>query len=176
MTEVMTTLSNRPAAHFAIALMLGCMGFYLWDVSVDVYEHITTGTPFTNNNLLHTGVELFAVMGLAYGLYSTWMFQRLLAQRAKGQEQTISLLRGSFDKVIERKFDDWSLTPAERDVTIYILKGMSGADIAAARNVSLGTTKNQITAIFRKIGVSSRSELMSLFMDEFLDEASTDTP
>lgn len=173
MTLVMKTFSHRPASHFAIALMLTCMGFFVWDIGVDVVEHLISGKAYTPGTLLHTGFELLAVGGLGYGIYSAWMFQRLLSQQAEGQAQTISLLRGSFDKVIHRKFDDWALTPAERDVTIYILKGLSGADIATARSVSLGTTKNQITAIFRKIGVGSRTELMSLFMDEFLDEAST---
>lgn len=167
----MTKLKNSPVARFGVILMLICMGFFFWDVCVDVYEHISTGNPYTGTKFLHTAFELVAVAGLGYGIRTAWMFHRLLAQKAEGQAQTITLLRGSFDKVLERKFGEWALTAAERDVAIFILKGMSSADIANARGVSLGTTKNQITAIFRKIGVSSRNELMSLFMDEFLDEA-----
>lgn len=168
-TLVMKTVINSPASRIGVALMFVCMGFFIWDVSVDVLEHLTTGKTYTNSQLIHVIFEFVVVLGLGYGVYSVWMFRQLMAERAQSQEDTITLLRGSFDKIIQRRFEDWGLTGAERDITIYILKGMSTADIAAARGVSLGTIKNQTTAVFRKIGVTSRNELMSVFMDEFLD-------
>lgn len=51
------------------------------------------------------------------------------------------------------------LTEAEREVLRRILRGESNAEIAAARQTSLRTVANQVGAIFRKLGVSSRGEL-----------------
>ena len=167
----MKTVLKNPASRIGTALMIVCAAFFVWDVTVDIYEHVTTGKTYTNSQLIHVIFEFVVVLGLGYGIYSVWMFRQLMAERAQSQEDTITLLRGSFDKVIHQRFEDWALTGAERDITIYILKGMSTADIAMARGVSLGTIKNQTTAVFRKIGVSSRNELMSVFMDEFLDGA-----
>ena len=73
------------------------------------------------------------------------------------------------DSYVNGKFDEWNLTSAERDIAMYMLKGLSIAEIAAARSTAEGTVKAQTSNIFRKTDVASRMELMSLFMDEFLD-------
>ena len=54
------------------------------------------------------------------------------------------------------------LTPAESGVVALILRGRSNAEIAAARRVSERTVANQIANVFRKLGVSSRLELVAL--------------
>ncbi|HEX7604104.1 MAG TPA: helix-turn-helix transcriptional regulator [Polyangiaceae bacterium] len=51
------------------------------------------------------------------------------------------------------------LTPAENDVVLGILSGQSNAEIAARRRRSTRTVANQIASIYRKLGVSSRSDL-----------------
>jgi DNA-binding NarL/FixJ family response regulator len=51
------------------------------------------------------------------------------------------------------------LTPAERQVAGAVLKGSSNDAIAAARRTSARTVANQLAAIYRKLGVSSRWEL-----------------
>ena len=54
------------------------------------------------------------------------------------------------------RFDDWALTPAERDVALFALKGLSLAEIARLRSTSQGTVKAQTNAIYRKAGVTGR--------------------
>jgi DNA-binding CsgD family transcriptional regulator len=54
------------------------------------------------------------------------------------------------------------LTPAESDVVAQILKGRSNAQIAALRDASERTVANQIANAFRKLGVTSRLELVAL--------------
>jgi DNA-binding NarL/FixJ family response regulator len=51
------------------------------------------------------------------------------------------------------------LTQAEREVTTRLLAGEGYAQIAARRGVAVRTVANQVTSIFRKLGVSSRLEL-----------------
>ena len=54
------------------------------------------------------------------------------------------------------------LTEAETDVVRRIVEGYSNARIAAARGVSPRTIANQVSAIFRKLGVASRRELAAV--------------
>jgi DNA-binding CsgD family transcriptional regulator len=52
-----------------------------------------------------------------------------------------------------------NLTPAERQVALAALAGLSTADIARMRGSSPRTVANQLATLFRKLGVSSRAEL-----------------
>jgi DNA-binding CsgD family transcriptional regulator len=52
-----------------------------------------------------------------------------------------------------------SLTPTEHEVIKLVVNGLSNPDIAARMFVSSPTVKTHLTNIFRKLGVSSRSEL-----------------
>ncbi|MFF8409363.1 LuxR C-terminal-related transcriptional regulator [Streptomyces omiyaensis] len=59
--------------------------------------------------------------------------------------------------------DGWGeLTARERQVLAGVASGWSNADIAARLNVSLPTVKSHVTRIFRKIGIRTRVEAVSL--------------
>lgn len=53
------------------------------------------------------------------------------------------------------------VTAAERVVLGLVVAGLSNAEIAARRGVSPRTVANQITSLFRKLGVHSRLELQA---------------
>jgi DNA-binding CsgD family transcriptional regulator len=53
-----------------------------------------------------------------------------------------------------------TLTPVESEVATYILAGRSNAEIARLRGTSVRTVANQVANLFRKLGVSSRLELL----------------
>lgn len=52
-----------------------------------------------------------------------------------------------------------ALTPAERAVALALLRGLSDRNIAQARNSSRHTVSKHVSAIYKKLGVSSRVEL-----------------
>jgi DNA-binding NarL/FixJ family response regulator len=54
---------------------------------------------------------------------------------------------------------DPRLTSAERQVVTGVLNGRTNAAIAVARRTSSRTVANQLAAVYRKLGVSSRWEL-----------------
>lgn len=54
------------------------------------------------------------------------------------------------------------LSPAEREVASLATRGHSDTEIAAARGASPRTVGNQLSAIYRKLGVHSRTELAAL--------------
>ena len=53
------------------------------------------------------------------------------------------------------------LTRAEREVTALVLEGRSNEQIARARGTSVSTVANQLQAIFEKLNVSGRLELVA---------------
>jgi DNA-binding NarL/FixJ family response regulator len=52
-----------------------------------------------------------------------------------------------------------ALTPSERSVVQAVLAGRSNNEIAEARATAPRTVANQLAAIYRKLGISSRAEL-----------------
>jgi len=52
------------------------------------------------------------------------------------------------------------LPKAQREVTRLLLDGLSNDAIARRRNVAARTIANQVASIFRRLGVSSRAELV----------------
>lgn len=54
-----------------------------------------------------------------------------------------------------------ALTSAERDVLHLLEEGLSDREIQARRRTTRGTLTKQIDRIFRKLGVSSRRELLA---------------
>jgi DNA-binding CsgD family transcriptional regulator len=55
------------------------------------------------------------------------------------------------------------LSPAEVAVAQLLLAGKSNASIACARGTSVRTVANQVANIFKKLDVTSRSELCALY-------------
>lgn len=53
------------------------------------------------------------------------------------------------------------LTATEEEVLTLVLDGWDNASIAAARKTAARTVANQVASIFRKVGVSSRAELVA---------------
>jgi DNA-binding CsgD family transcriptional regulator len=161
--------ARRREVFLGMAVLLSCMAFFGFDVVADVAAHRLAGASFASVELVHLIFETVAVFGLGYAVITLRQYLRLLQGEAESSKETIHMLRGNFDEVLRDKFKEWSLTAAERDVTLLIIRGLSVADIAAARNTAQGTIKAQSTSIFRKIGVGSKTELMSVIIDEFLD-------
>ena len=153
-----------------VTLFLICsVVFFVFDVASDIYERVIANSAPSLLDLAHLFFEVFSAGALVLAI---WILQRQLrwlqARNAK-QSQSLSFLRGEMDSFINGRFDEWSLTSAERDIAMYMLKGLTISEIAAARSTAEGTVKAQTSNIFRKTGVASRVELMSHFMDEFLD-------
>ena len=121
-------------------------------------------------------IEIGAAAGLVIGVVVTARLLILSIRRQRKAEADLRLASGAFMTVLEERFDAWGLTPAERDVALFSIKGLSLSEIAALRNTSEGTVKAQSTAIYRKAGVNSRAQLLSLFIDELMGEALPGVP
>lgn len=58
--------------------------------------------------------------------------------------------------------DHYSLSARERRVVEYVIRGHSNQAIARQMNVGVDTVKKHLTSIFVKLGVDSRTQLVSL--------------
>lgn len=99
--------------------------------------------------------------------------RRAMHREARMRDQ-LAVASGAFGEVLERYFDDWTLTEAERAVAMLAIKSFSVAEIAGIRSTKEGTVKAQNAAIYRKAGVSGRPQMLSLFIDELMEGSLAD--
>lgn len=157
-------MGRQAAVLLVLLIQVLCTVFFLADI-LSAYVNIYAGPV---NWELRELMELGAVLGLLMGLVmGVVLFRRTLIERNLAQER-LRRASGAFMVLLEERFSEWGLTPAERDVALFAIKGMSTAEIATLRSTSEGTVKAQTNAIYRKAGVSGRSQLLSLFIDDLM--------
>lgn len=100
------------------------------------------------------------------------------AQARQWQHEVRELMRG-LGAAIDQQFDRWDLTEAEKEVALLLLKGLSHKEVAALRDTSDATTRQQARAVYKKGGLSGRNELSAFFLEDLLlprSEAPADAP
>ncbi len=143
-----------------------CAIFFVSDILLTVVGARTTPISWQMREFLEIGAAVGLVLGLVLGAVA---LRRTMA-RQKAAEDKLRVASGAFMEHLESRFVAWGLTPAERDVALFSIKGVSTADIAAFRNTSEGTVKAQTNAIYRKAGVNGRPQLLSLFIEDLMDD------
>lgn len=148
-----------------ILLQLFCAVFLLWDILSSVFS-----LPVAPLNWqIYELVQLATAAGLVIGVVMGAVMIRDARRRTEKAETALRAASGAFMDVLEEHFTAWGLTPAERDVAQFAIKGLSTQEIAALRNTSEGTVKAQTNAIYRKAGVSGRPQLLSIFIDALME-------
>lgn len=144
-----------------IILQSLCALFFIGDVIVDL-----SGGGHLKD--LHLGLELLAAVALVGGVIFMMVELRHLLARMDVMDAGLMVARGQVAQVMEEFFEDWNLTPAERDVAIMILKGLENEAIAQVRNTALGTVRAQTASVYSKSGTHGRAQFVSLFMEELM--------
>jgi DNA-binding NarL/FixJ family response regulator len=78
---------------------------------------------------------------------------RLLEER--GQSATI-------EQIFQLRVRAMPITDRERQMVFYVLKGLPNLEIAGLLGIGEQSVKNYLSQLYRKLGVSSRSELFHL--------------
>ncbi len=78
-----------------------------------------------------------------------------------------NLLNG-LGEIISQQMNVWKLSSAEKQVALLLLKGLSLKEIAALRQTSERTVRQQATQIYNKSGVNGRAELSAFFLEDLL--------
>lgn len=141
-----------------------CAVFFVSDILSSLFGIYTRPLSWEVRELLEIGAAVGLILGLVLGAV---MFHRVMRERNVAQEK-LRRASGAFMDLLEERFREWALTPAERDVALFAIKGMSTSEIATLRATSEGTVKAQTNAIYRKAGVSGRPQLLSLFIDDLM--------
>lgn len=163
--------------RFAPILLISALSILAF---FDVFREYSSG-----ETTLHLVFEVIIA-----GLGTIWSFYLLLSWRntseelyqvkvalaqsdvetQKWREEYSKLLRGVASS-IDQEFTRWGLTPAEKEVGIMLLKGMSFKDISDLRKTSEKTTRQQATYIYQKSNLPGRAELAAYFLDDFFIES-----
>jgi DNA-binding CsgD family transcriptional regulator len=152
----------------------GCFALLL------LLEALTEGDEILPVDFVVDALTLLLTIGAAVGV-------ALLAQRIHAQhEEKTALLRdlkiaraegdGWRAKVrshlsglkagMDRQFEDWGMTAAEREVGLLILKGLSHKEIASLRATTEATVRQQAQAIYRKANLPGKTAFCAYFLED----------
>lgn len=166
----------RPQVGFGV-ILVGIAALLAADLVTDQAQHAT--------GMLHLVVEALAAMA-ALGA-AAWVLLTLRTKReevrrlsadleataaeARRWKQEAGELVQGLSQAIDHQFDRWGLTPAEREVALLLLKGLSTREIGDLRNTREATVRQQAQGIYRKAGLLGRAELSAFFLEDLLNPA-----
>ena len=161
-------LKERRAKALATIILLQalCAIFFIGDVAIDFYQgdHLDD---------IHLTFEVFAAIVMSAGVIYLMRELRDLLNHMAAMQLGIRAARGEMTTLIETFFDQWRLTPSEREVALLLLKGINNDSIARVRGTAPGTVRAQCTQIYAKAEVDGRAQLLSIFMEELLHASET---
>jgi len=97
------------------------------------------------------------------------------AEAARWKQEAAALI-GGLGAAIDRQLDKWALSPAEKEIALLLLKGLSHKDIAELRSVGETTVRQQARAIYKKGGLEGRHDLAAFFLEDLLSPRSPRDP
>lgn len=151
-----------------------------FDLATDISQGTTTG-----HVLAEGAVFLVGMLGAVFmtrrlvGLMRSERAARgealALAERLRGAEaeanrwrdEARDLLDG-LGAALDRQFERWALSPAEKEVALLLLKGLSHKEIADVRSITEATARQQARAVYKKAGLSGRNDLAAFFLEDLL--------
>jgi DNA-binding CsgD family transcriptional regulator len=126
-------------------ILIGAMAVVAW--TVHSLRDLQDGQTALSNNLARA---------VAQG--ETWRVERKIEIEA-------------LSRAIADQLRKWQLTEAEIDIAGLMLKGATLKEIALARDTSEATVRQQAQAIYRKSGLSGRTELSAYFLESLFETA-----
>ena len=172
--------SERRVLTGVLLAFAGVALFAAIDVSADLREgadfaHVAAevgillvgllGSIFMTRRLVLTLRRARAVEKEALSLAEQLAATRVEANRWRTEAR--DLVKG-LAAAIDQQFDRWNLTPAEKEVALLLLKGLSHKDIAEIRSVTEATARQQARAVYRKGGLSGRHDLAAFFLEDLM--------
>jgi DNA-binding CsgD family transcriptional regulator len=172
--------SERRVLTGVLLAFLGVALLAAIDVSADLQEgaavaHVAAevgillvgllGSIFMARRLVLTLRRARAVEKEALSLAEQLAATRVEANRWRTEAR--DLVKG-LAAALDQQFDRWNLTPAEKEVALLLLKGLSHKDIAEIRSVTEATARQQARAVYRKGGLSGRHDLAAFFLEDLM--------
>lgn len=149
--------------------------------AIDVIEDFLDG-----KKLEHLGLDLavafasFFLVGYVLNRYRSEQQKLLLSYKEKKVLEEITsnlrqdlanqskILVSGLGTMIDQEFENWQLTNAEREVAMFLIKGLSAAEMSDIRGSREKTIRHQITSIYKKANLKGRQELQAYFLEDLL--------
>lgn len=147
-----------------VVLQVAFSLFYIIDIAMELFGLRTFAVSWE----YHEIVQVVTIIGMLLGAILGIVVMKNISDGIREVDNRMLAASGQFHKLMNRRFEEWGLTPSEKDVALFTLKGLSNSEIADARGKSIGTIKAQCNSIYQKSGVSSRTQLISLFIEDLL--------
>lgn len=147
-----------------VAIQCLCGAYFLWEILASILGIPSVPLRWSLRELVEAGASIGLVLGAVLGVRLAFVAQNA-THRAETARQITS---GEFVAVVDRYFSNLNLTSAETEVAWFVLKGMSLAEIASLRQTRIGTVKAQCTAIYKKAGVTGKSQLFSQLVEDLI--------
>lgn len=168
---VADTPSAERGMRLASHLLLVCGVVLGFDIGGELHALFLYTANFSALAVAHLLLEVLAYVGMGLAFVLIRRQLRLARAAHQSDQDQLRALRKDFDRHLHERFAQWGLSAAEVDVAILTVRGLKISEIAQMRHTQDGTIKSQLSSIFRKSGVSTRTEFVARFMDEFLDHA-----
>lgn len=159
-------MSNRVLLALLLLLQVACALFFVSDILSSLIGLRVQPLDWQLREFL----EIAAAFGLVFGVAMGALMLRQSLRRTHVAEEKLRMASAAFMDLMFEKFSSWALTPAEQDVALFAIKGLSISEIALLRKTSEGTVKAQTNAIYRKANVAGRPQLLSLFIEDLIDD------
>jgi len=89
------------------------------------------------------------------------------AEASRWRSEARELMQG-LSAALDIQFNRWNLSPAEKEVALLLLKGLSHKEIADIRSVTEATARQQARAVYKKAGLSGRHDLAAFFLEDLM--------
>jgi len=76
--------------------------------------------------------------------------------------------REGFESMLDRFAVKYDITPREKDIVRYVLKGYPNSLIAGKLSISSGTVRNHRHRLYYKLDITTERELFSMFLDQVM--------
>ena len=152
---------------FALAIIAGAIAFIVYDLAYDAFLE----GEFPS---FHFFIELLVFIGasavLLIGIRDLLQLRRQLSR----EERRNDMYSRALAKSIDLQLDAWGMSPSERDVAWFIIKGYRFSEIARMRGVKETTSRLQATSVYAKAGVRGRSEFVAEIIQSLLERLPED--
>ena len=136
--------------------------FYIADMVMELFGFRTVAVSWEYREI----VQIVTIVGMLLGAFLGIVVLFGIGRSMREVDNRMLAASGEFHELMARRFEEWGLSPSEKDVALLTLKGLSNAEIAEIRGKSVGTIKAQCNAIYQKADVSGRTQLISNFIED----------
>lgn len=175
--EGLTSEGRLPAVLLAVFAAIAVL------TALDLVFDLSGG-PKLGHVMIEGAVSVVGLAGAVVMARRLWLALRAtrelqreaaaLAERLRATEMEAARWRGEahdllkgLGAALDRQFERWQLTAAEKEVALLLLKGLSHKELAQVRSIT-ATARQQARAVYRKAGLSGRNDLAAFFLEDLL--------